>query len=53
MPKACAKLRRLLLPAGRTLQDIDLHGLAADGREVFGQVTYHPRGKAPVRVVSA
>jgi hypothetical protein len=41
-------LRRLLLPAGRTLQDVDLHGLAADGREVYGQVTYHPRGKASV-----
>jgi hypothetical protein len=43
------RLRRLLLPAGRTLQDIDLHGLAADEREAFGQVTYHPRGTAPVK----
>lgn len=43
------KLRRLLLPAGRTLQDIDLHGLADDGQEVFGQVTYHSRGSTAVR----
>jgi hypothetical protein len=43
------RLRRLLLPAGRTLQDVNLHGLAADGREVFGQVTYHPRESAPVK----
>jgi hypothetical protein len=42
------RLSRLLLPAGRTLQDVDLHGLADDEREVFAQVTYHPRGSAPV-----
>lgn len=41
-------LHRLLLPAGRTLQDVDLHGLAKDGREIFAQVTYHPRDSAPV-----
>jgi hypothetical protein len=39
----------LLFPAGRTLEDIDFHSLADDGREVFGQVTYHPRGTAPVK----
>lgn len=43
------RLRRLLLPVGRTLQDIDLHGLADDRREVFGQVTYHSRGMAPAK----
>lgn len=43
------KLRRLLLPAGRTLQDIDLHGLTDDGREVFGQVTYHSRDSPAAR----
>lgn len=43
------RLHRLLLPAGRTLQDVDLHGMADDGREVFAQVTYHPRGSAPVK----
>jgi hypothetical protein len=26
------RLHRLLLPAGRTLQDVDLHGMADDGR---------------------
>ena len=43
------RLRKLLLPVGRTLQDVDLHGLADDGREVFGQVTYHPRGSAAAK----
>jgi hypothetical protein len=44
------RLSRLLLPAGRTLQeDVDLHGMADDGREVFAQVTYHPRGSSPVK----
>ena len=38
-----------MLPVGRTLQDIDLHGLADDGREAFGQVTYHSRGTAAVQ----
>lgn len=28
---------------------MDLYGLANDGREVFGQVTYHPRGSAPAQ----
>jgi hypothetical protein len=43
------RLHRLLLPAGRTLQDVDLHGMADDRREVFAQVTYHPRSSAPVK----
>lgn len=43
------RLRRLLLPVGRTLQDVDLHGLAYDGREIFGQVTYYPRGSAAAK----
>jgi hypothetical protein len=42
------RLSRLLLPAGRTLQDVDLHGMADDRREIFAQVTYHPRDLAPV-----
>ena len=43
------RMLRLLLPAGRTLQDIDLHGITQDGREIFGQVTYHPRNSAAAR----
>jgi len=43
------RLHKLLLLVGRTLQDIDLHGLADDGREIFGQVTYHSRGSAPAK----
>ncbi len=38
------QLRYLLLPVGRTLKDLDIYGLTEDGREVFAQVTYHPRG---------
>jgi hypothetical protein len=43
------RLHRLLLPVGRTLQDIDLHGFADDRRELFGQVTYHSRDLAPAK----
>lgn len=43
------KLHRLLLPVGRTLQDIDLHGVAEDGREIFAQVTYHSRNSSDAR----
>ncbi len=41
------RLHRLLLPVGRTLQDVDIYGYADDGREIFGQVTYHSWNKAP------
>lgn len=34
------ELERLLLPPGRTLKDIDIYGLASDGKPIFGQVTY-------------
>lgn len=37
------RLRYLLLPVGRTLKDVDIYGLAEDGRKVFAQVTYHSR----------
>jgi hypothetical protein len=30
---------------------VDLHGLADDGREIFAQVTYHPRGSSPVEKI--
>lgn len=43
------RLHRLLLPVGRTLQDIDLHGVAEDGREIFAQVTYHSRNSSDAR----
>lgn len=33
-------LRYLLVPVGRTLQDVDIHGLDATGEEIFAQVTY-------------
>lgn len=34
------RLQSLLLPVGRTLKDVDLVGLAFDGRRIFAQVTY-------------
>lgn len=34
------KLRRLLLPVGRTLEDVDIYGMDERGRKVFAQVTY-------------
>lgn len=34
------KLAHLLLPVGRTLPDIDIYGLATDGKPMFVQVTY-------------
>jgi hypothetical protein len=40
------RLRCLLLPAGRTLRDIDIVGLAEDGKRIFAQVTFHPRAGA-------
>ena len=36
----CPKLDFLLLPIGRTLQDIDIYGCASDGKKIFAQVTY-------------
>ena len=35
------RLNYLLLPVGRTLEDVDIYGLAEDGREIFAQVTHH------------
>ena len=40
------RLRRLLLPVGRTLEDVDIYGLDDEGREVFAQVTYLESQKA-------
>ena len=33
-------LEHLLLPVGRTLEDVDIYGLSEEGRKVFAQVTY-------------
>lgn len=33
-------LRRLLLPVGRTLEDVDLYGLAESGERIYAQVTH-------------
>jgi hypothetical protein len=34
------RLQSLLLPVGRTLKDVDIIGIATDGKHVFAQVTY-------------
>lgn len=41
-------LRYLLVPVGRTLQDVDIHGLDATGEEIFAQVTYASEGTKEV-----
>jgi hypothetical protein len=43
------RLRYLLLPVGRTLEDVDIYGLAEDGREIFAQVTYLSRESKPAQ----
>lgn len=35
------RLVHLLLPIGRTMRDIDLFGLASDGKRLFAQVTHY------------
>ena len=37
------RLRCLLLPVGRTLRDVDIVGIAADGKRIFAQVTFLSR----------
>ena len=40
------RLRCLLLPVGRTLRDVDIVGIAEDGKRIFAQVTFHSRSGA-------
>jgi hypothetical protein len=44
LPEATAfslpKLIHLLLPVGRTMKDIDIYGVSAEGKLIFAQVTY-------------
>jgi len=40
------RLETLLMPVGRTMKDVDIYGMAVGGREMFAQVTYHPREHA-------
>jgi hypothetical protein len=39
-------LVHLLLPVGRTMKDIDIYGLADDGKRIFAQVTFLPLDQA-------
>lgn len=34
------RLQMLLMPVGRTLKDVDLYGVAEDGKKLFAQVTF-------------
>ena len=34
------RLAHQLLPAGRTMRDVDIYGMATDGKRLVGQVTY-------------
>ena len=40
------KLEMLLMPLGRTLKDVDLYGVAKDGKKIFAQVTFSQVGSA-------
>lgn len=42
-------LKRLLLPVGRSLEDVDIFGVAEDGALVYAQVTNHPVGSSPAK----
>ena len=37
-------LSRLLLPVGRTLEDVDIYGLTTEGSRLYAQVTHHTEG---------
>lgn len=43
------QLETLLMPVGRTMKDVDIYGLTVAGREIFAQVTYHPREDAALK----
>jgi len=40
-------LASLVLPVGRTMKDVDVIGLATDGRPIFAQVTFSEPARAP------
>ena len=47
LPEAAAcgltRLAHLVLPTGRTMRDIDIVGIARDGKRLYAQVTFAPR----------
>jgi hypothetical protein len=45
----CARLEFLLLPVGRTLKDVDICGMARDGKEIFAQVTNYKKNDPKCR----
>jgi len=45
------RLDILLMPLGRTLKDVDLYGVATDGKELFGQVTFSALSQAKDKLV--
>jgi len=50
--ESCPKLEHLLLPIGRTLEDVDIYGYSTDARKIFAQVTHykidHPKCKQKI-----
>ncbi len=46
----CPILERLLLPVGRTLQDVDIYGYATDKKRIFAQVTYFKKEEAKTKI---
>lgn len=43
-------LAHLILPVGRTMKDLDLLGLATDGKRIFAQVTFAPFKQATRKI---
>lgn len=39
------QLRYLLLPLGRTMENVDIYGLSNDNKKIFAQVTYYGESK--------
>jgi hypothetical protein len=46
-------LKRLLLPVGRGMEDVDAYGLTDDGKYLYTQVTYHSANIAAARKKAA
>lgn len=46
------KLHHLLMPVGRTLEDVDIIGLTATGKKLFAQVTFWPRERVDKKIAA-
>lgn len=49
LPQAVHQISHLLIPAGRTMKDIDIWGVDISGKMVYAQVTFLKRGNANLK----